>query len=115
VYLSCRGTATCSGGGDASAGSIWNWGPTGFRSNANGVTACGQGLDAFVLLIISRPESGTTGSVSTQFRLLGPNDKIVVDGFNDPKLEGAACHIARAQTGGVKALWVSQRTPVTPV
>jgi CreA protein len=26
----------------------------------------------------------------------------VVDGFDDPKVEGAACHIARAQTGGVK-------------
>jgi len=43
----------------------------------------------FVLLfgwwIISRPERGTTGSVSTRFRWLGPNDKIVVDSFNDPK------------------------------
>jgi hypothetical protein len=28
--------------------------------------------------IISRPEHGTTGSVNTRFRLLGPDDKIVV-------------------------------------
>jgi CreA protein len=52
--------------------------------------------------IISRPERGTTGSVSTHFRWLGPNDKIVIDSFNDPKVQGVACYIARAQTGGVK-------------
>lgn len=56
----------------------------------------------FGLWIGTRPERGTTGSVSTKFRLLGPNDKIVVDGFDDPKVEGVACHISRAQTGGIK-------------
>ena len=61
--------------------------------------------------IFSRPERGTTGSVSTQFRWLGPNDKIVVDGFDDPKVQGVACHISRAQTGGVKgALGVAEDT-----
>lgn len=65
----------------------------------------------FAFLIISRPERGTTGSVNTKFRLLGPSDKIVVDGFDDPKVEGVACHIARAQTGGVKgALGVAEDT-----
>jgi CreA protein len=52
--------------------------------------------------VLSRPERGTTGSVSTHFRWLGSNDKIVVDGFDDPKVQGVACHIARAETGGVK-------------
>ncbi len=52
--------------------------------------------------LFSRPDRGTTGSVDTQFRWLGPNDKIVVDGFDDPKVQGVACHIARAQTGGIK-------------
>ena len=52
--------------------------------------------------IIARPERGTTGAVSTKFRLLGPNDKIVIDGFDDPKVDGVACHISRAQTGGMK-------------
>ena len=56
----------------------------------------------FGLWVLSRPERGTTGSVSTHFRWLGPNDKIVVDGFDDPKVQGVACHIARAETGGVK-------------
>jgi len=59
----------------------------------------------------SRPDRGTTGSVSTNFRWLGPNDKIVVDGFDDPKVQGVACHISRAETGGVKgALGVAEDT-----
>jgi CreA protein len=55
------------------------------------------------------PDRGGTGEVSTRFRWLGPNDKIVVDGFDDPKVQGVACHISRAQTGGVKgALGVAE-------
>jgi CreA protein len=56
----------------------------------------------FFVWIWSRPERGTTGKVSTRFRLLGPNDRIVVDGFDDPKVQGVACHISRAVTGGIK-------------
>lgn len=56
----------------------------------------------FAWWISSRPERGTTGSISTQFRWLGPNDKIVIDGFDDPKVQGITCYISRAQTGGVK-------------
>jgi CreA protein len=55
-----------------------------------------------VLWLWMRPERGTTGQVSTRFRWLGPNDKIVVDGFDDPKVKGVACHISRAVTGGIK-------------
>jgi CreA protein len=64
-----------------------------------------------VLWIWSRPERGTTGQVSTNFRWLGPNDRIAVDGFDDPKVQGVACHISRAVTGGVKgALGVAEDT-----
>ena len=56
----------------------------------------------FVVWMFSRPERGTTGQVSTNFRWLGPNDRIVIDGFDDPKVQGVACHISRAVTGGVK-------------
>ena len=41
------------------------------------------------------------GSVDTGFQWLGPNHKIVVEAFDDPKVEGVACHIARAKTGGI--------------
>jgi CreA protein len=61
--------------------------------------------------LFSRPERGTTGSMSTQFRWIGPNDKIVVDGFDDPKVQGVTCHISRAQTGGIKgALGLAEDT-----
>ena len=65
----------------------------------------------FGLWLLTRPERGGTGEVSTRFRWMGPNDKIVVDGFDDPKVQGVACHISRAQTGGVKgAMGVAEDT-----
>ena len=42
------------------------------------------------------------GSVDTAFKLLGANHKIVVEAFDDPKIAGIACHVAKAQTGGIK-------------
>jgi CreA protein len=41
------------------------------------------------------------GAVSTTFRVIGPNDKIVVDRYDDPKVENAACYVSRAETGGI--------------
>ncbi len=43
------------------------------------------------------------GCVSTTFRGLGLlNDKICIDSFKDPKVDGVVCHVSRAKTGGVK-------------
>jgi CreA protein len=42
------------------------------------------------------------GSVDTKFKLLSPDHKIVVDAFDDPKVEGVACYLSRAKTGGFK-------------
>jgi CreA protein len=51
------------------------------------------------------------GSVSTVFKLLGPNHKIVIEAFDDPKVEGVACHIARSKTGGISgALGLAEDT-----
>jgi CreA protein len=44
----------------------------------------------------------TIGDVSTTFKLLSPNDKIVVDVFDDPEVEGVACYLSHAKTGGYK-------------
>ncbi len=41
------------------------------------------------------------GSVSTKFKMLGPNDKIVVEVFDDPVLPGVSCYLSRAKTGGM--------------
>jgi CreA protein len=43
----------------------------------------------------------TIGSVSTNFRLFGPNDKVVVQRFDDPKVANVSCYASFAQTGGV--------------
>ncbi|MBF0127645.1 MAG: CreA family protein [Magnetococcales bacterium] len=41
------------------------------------------------------------GTVDTVFKMLGPDDKIVIEAFDDPKIEGVACHLSRAKKGGV--------------
>lgn len=52
---------------------------------------------------IARADDSTRiGTVSTTFRLLGRNDRIVVDRYDDPKVEGVSCYLSRAETGGVK-------------
>jgi CreA protein len=40
------------------------------------------------------------GSVDTEFKFLGPDNKIVVEAFDDPSVQGVACYISRAKTGG---------------
>jgi len=42
------------------------------------------------------------GSVDTVFKWLGPDHKIVVEAFDDPKVNGVACHLSRAKKGGIK-------------
>lgn len=42
------------------------------------------------------------GHVDTAFKLLGANHKIVIEAFDDPIVEGVACHLSRAKTGGIK-------------
>lgn len=60
---------------------------------------------------ISGAAAEEVGSVSTVFKLLGPNHKIVIEAFDDPKVEGVACHIARSKTGGISgALGLAEDT-----
>src|SRR5215813_7947145 len=42
------------------------------------------------------------GSVGYRFKWLGPNDKIVVEAFDDPDIPGVTCYISHARTGGIK-------------
>ncbi|GKS68531.1 CreA protein [Nitrosomonas sp. PY1] len=44
------------------------------------------------------------GSVSTKFKMLGANDKIVIEAFDDPDVPGATCYLSRAKTGGVSGM-----------
>jgi len=41
------------------------------------------------------------GEVTTAIRILGANHRIVVEAFDDPKVEGVACYVSRARTGGI--------------
>jgi CreA protein len=51
------------------------------------------------------------GSVSTKFKWMGPNDKIVVEVFEDEEIPGVACYLSRAKTGGVSgAVGVAEDT-----
>ena len=62
-----------------------------------------KGLFAAALLALPALASAeVVGEVSTVFKVLGPNDKIVVEAFDDPKGEGVTCYLSRAKTGGVK-------------
>ena len=49
------------------------------------------------------------GKVSTTFRMMGANDKIVIEAFDDPDIPGATCYVSRAKTGGISgALGVAE-------
>lgn len=43
----------------------------------------------------------TIGSVGYKFKWIGPNDKIVVEAFDDPDVSGVACYLSRADVGGI--------------
>ena len=57
---------------------------------------------ASLLFIMTKAGAQQIGEVSTVFKLLSPNDKIVVDAYDDPKVGGVTCYVSRAKTGGYK-------------
>ena len=54
------------------------------------------------LLCCAAAHAETVGEVSTVFKFIGPNHKIVVDAYDDPKVGGVSCYLSRARTGGIK-------------
>ncbi len=50
----------------------------------------------------SAADSERIGEVDTVFKLIGPDHKIVVDAYDDPKVSGVSCYVSRAKTGGIK-------------
>ena len=42
------------------------------------------------------------GDVNTAIQWIGPDHKIVVEAYDDPKVQGVTCYVSRAKTGGVK-------------
>ncbi len=61
------------------------------------------GAAALILLALSAAnaaEPKRVGEVSSTIRWFSPNDKIVVERFDDPKVQNASCYVSRADTGG---------------
>jgi CreA protein len=59
---------------------------------------------AGLLALMSEAAFGQTrvDSISTNFRWFGPDDKIVVERYDDPRVENVSCYLSRAETGGIK-------------
>ena len=56
-------------------------------------------LVAGLVALVAHAE--VVGDVDTAFKLIGPDHKIVVDAYDDPKVNGVTCYVSRAKTGGV--------------
>ena len=41
-------------------------------------------------------------SINTNFRWFGPDDKIIVERYDDPRVQNVSCYLSRAQKGGVE-------------
>jgi len=70
-------------------------------------------LTAMAILVVASglARAEEIGSVDTKFKLIGPDHKVKVEAFDDEKVEGVACHISRAVTGGIKgAVGVAEDT-----
>jgi CreA protein len=57
---------------------------------------------ACALALASTAQADSIGEVDTVFKLIGPDHKIVVDAYDDPKVAGVTCYVSRAKTGGIK-------------
>jgi CreA protein len=57
------------------------------------------GLLSVLLWLPGLAAADVIGEVSTVFKFMGPNDKIVVEAFDDPKVAGVTCYLSRAKTG----------------
>jgi len=57
---------------------------------------------ACLVLFSSSVLAEEIGSVSTVFKMLGANHKIVIEAFDDPKIDGVSCWLSRPKTGGIK-------------
>ena len=61
-------------------------------------------LSSLVLIALTLSAAAQTriDSINTNFRWLGPDDKIVVERYDDPKVANVSCYMSRAEAGGIK-------------
>ncbi len=56
---------------------------------------------AAMILLTAPLRAEPVGEVDTAFKLLGANHKIVVEAFDDPKIDGVTCFLSMAKKGGI--------------
>jgi CreA protein len=59
-------------------------------------------LPAVLVALSPAVSAESIGEVDTAFQWIGPDHKIVVDAYDDPKVAGVTCYVSRAKTGGIK-------------
>jgi CreA protein len=57
---------------------------------------------AALALLAAAARAEPIGEVDTVFQWIGPDHKIVVEAYDDPKVAGVTCYVSRAKTGGIK-------------
>jgi CreA protein len=58
---------------------------------------------AFICALSAVPaQAEMIGEVDTAFRWLGKDDRVVIEAYDDPKVQGVTCFVSRARTGGIK-------------
>jgi len=58
----------------------------------------------YCVMAVSAGYAEEVGSVDTKFKFLGPDHKIVIEAFDDPKIEGITCYLSRSKKGGLKGM-----------
>lgn len=66
-------------------------------------------LPVLLAALAAQARGETIGEVDTVFKLIGPDHKLVVEAYDDPRVAGVSCYVSRARTGGIKgALGVAE-------
>jgi CreA protein len=64
----------------------------------------GLAVVATAALAAGQAAAEEIGCVSTVFKVFGPDHKICIEAFDDPKVEGVTCHLTRPRTGGLSGM-----------
>ena len=79
--------------------------PPTFKKNPTVAPLRALASAAALVLCAGAAHAEQVGEVSTVFKFIGPNHKIVVDAYDDPKVAGVTCYVSRAKTGGIKGVF----------
>ena len=75
-------------------------------SNLSPVPALQRAVALVATAVLAGPAWAASGEkigdVDTAFKWLGRDHDIVVEAYDDPKVQGVSCYVSRARTGGIK-------------